>query len=99
MGILQAWILEWVALPSSKGSSQPRDQTQVSGIAGRFFTDWAAREAHLMHSCLLSILYFTNFSAESNTYFFKVFGIIRFTFDKYQHEGENLILQGLEHRE
>ena len=37
MGILQA-ILEWVAMPSSKGSSQPRDQTQVSCIAGGFFT-------------------------------------------------------------
>jgi len=37
MGILQARILEWVAMPSSRGSSQPRDQTQVSHIAGRFF--------------------------------------------------------------
>ena len=37
MGILQARILEWVAKPFSKGSSQPRDQTQVSHIAGRFF--------------------------------------------------------------
>ena len=36
--ILQARILEWVALPFSRGSSQPRDQTQVSCIAGRFFT-------------------------------------------------------------
>ena len=36
--ILQACILEWVAMPSSKGSSQPREQTQVSCIAGRFFT-------------------------------------------------------------
>ena len=38
MGILQARILEWVAVPFSRGSSQPRDQTQVSHIAGRFFT-------------------------------------------------------------
>ena len=38
MGILQARIQEWVAIPSSKGSSQPRDQTHVSCIAGRFFT-------------------------------------------------------------
>ena len=37
-GILQARILEWVALPFSRGSSQPRDQTQVSHFAGRFFT-------------------------------------------------------------
>ena len=37
-GILQARILEWVAIPFSRRSSQPRDQTQVSHIAGRFFT-------------------------------------------------------------
>ena len=44
-GILQARILEWVAFPFSRGSSQPRDQTQVSHIAGGFFTRWATREA------------------------------------------------------
>ena len=44
-GILQARILELVAFPFSRGSSQPRDQTQVSHIAGRFFTSWATREA------------------------------------------------------
>ena len=38
IGILQARILEWVAMPSSRGSSQPRNQTQVSLIASRFFT-------------------------------------------------------------
>ena len=38
VGILQARILDWVAFPSSKGSSQPRDQTQVSRIAGGFLT-------------------------------------------------------------
>ena len=37
-GILQARILEWVAFSFSRGSSQPRDQTQVSRIAGEFFT-------------------------------------------------------------
>ena len=37
-GILQARILKQVALPSSRGSSQPRNQTQVSCTAGRFFT-------------------------------------------------------------
>ena len=40
-GVLQARILEWVALPFSRGSSQPRDPTQVSCIAGGFFTSWA----------------------------------------------------------
>ena len=43
-GILQVRTLEWVAFPSSTGSSQPRDRTQVSCIAGRFFTSWATRE-------------------------------------------------------
>ena len=37
-GILQAGILEWVAFPFSMGSSQPRDQTQVSCTTDRFFT-------------------------------------------------------------
>ena len=45
--ILQARIVEWVAIPFSRGSFWPRDQTQVSCIAGTFFTIWATREAHL----------------------------------------------------
>ena len=45
MGILQARILEWVAMPSSKRSSQPRDQTQITHTAGIFFTIRATREA------------------------------------------------------
>ena len=44
-GILQARKLEWVAVPFSRESSQPRDWTQVSHIAGGFFTSWATREA------------------------------------------------------
>ena len=44
-GILQAGLLEWFAVPSSRGPSQPRDRTLVSHIAGRFFTIWATREA------------------------------------------------------
>ena len=46
-GILQAKILEWVAIPFSRGSAQPRDHTQVSLIAGGFFIVRATREAHL----------------------------------------------------
>ena len=42
-GILQARILEWVAFPSSRGSSHPRDRTQVSRIAGGFFTTQAMK--------------------------------------------------------
>ena len=45
-GILQRGMLEWVAMPSSRGSYHPRDWTQVSYIAGDFFTNWATREAH-----------------------------------------------------
>ena len=47
LGILQARILEWVAFPFSRGTSQPRVWTQVSHIAGRFFTSWTTREAPL----------------------------------------------------
>ena len=43
--ILQARILEWVAIPFSTGSSQPRHQTRVSHFAVRFFTIWATWEA------------------------------------------------------
>ena len=45
LGIFQARILEWITIPFSKGSSQPRDQTWVSCIAGKVFTDWVTREA------------------------------------------------------
>ena len=45
-GILQARILEWIAIPYSRGSSWPRDWTQVSFITGRFFIIWATREVH-----------------------------------------------------
>ena len=44
-GILQVGILEWVAFPLSRGSSQPRDRTQVSHSTSRFFTSWATKEA------------------------------------------------------
>ena len=55
-GILQARILEWVAF--SRGSSQLRDWTQASCIAGRFFTVWAIREAQIS-------LTFNNFKQKS----------------------------------
>ena len=45
-GIPRARKLEWVAIPFSRGSSRHMDWTQVSHIAGRFFTVWATREAH-----------------------------------------------------
>ena len=51
--ILQARILEWVATPFSRGSSQPRNQTQVSRITGGFFSSWATRE----DLCILAAAY------------------------------------------
>ena len=48
--VLQARILEWVAIPFCRGSSWSRDQTLASCIAGRFFTIWATREAHNIFS-------------------------------------------------
>ena len=63
-GIVQARILEWVALPFSRGSCQPRDWTQVSRIAGWFFTSWATREAQEYWS--LSLLQQVFLTQESN---------------------------------
>ena len=46
-GLLQTRILEWVAVPFSRGSSQSRDQTQVSSITGDFCTNWTTRETQI----------------------------------------------------
>ena len=51
-GILQARILEWVAMSSSRGSSQPRDWTWTSCIAGEFFTHWVTWEALTAHASI-----------------------------------------------
>jgi len=53
-GFSQARILEWVAISFSRGSSWPRDQTWVPCTTGRFFTDWATREAQMI-TCLNGI--------------------------------------------
>ena len=58
-GILQARILQWVAIPFYRGSSQLRDQTQVSRTRGRFFTVWASREALYNNISLQLILHMT----------------------------------------
>ena len=50
-GILQARILEWVAIPFSRGSSRPKDQTQVSCTEGRFFAVWATRKFNKRSHC------------------------------------------------
>ena len=51
-GILQARIVEWVAFPFSRRCSQPRDWTQVSHTAGRFFISWEGNGNPLQCSCL-----------------------------------------------
>ena len=56
MGILQARILEWVAIPFSQGSSQPRDRTQVSCTAGRLYTVWAIRKAPVLYTTSLELV-------------------------------------------
>ena len=50
-GISQAWILEWVAMSFSRGSSRTRDWAQVSRIVGRCFTIWATREPWITTNC------------------------------------------------
>ena len=59
-GILQARILDWVAFPFSRGSSWPKRQTCDSCIAGRFFTIWAVREAHV-YMCISVCVYMYTF--------------------------------------
>ena len=50
VGFFQARVLEWVAISFSRGSSQPRNQTWVSRIAGRLFTNWATRGSLLLQN-------------------------------------------------
>ena len=64
--ILQTRILEWVAFPFSRGSSQLRDQTQVSCIVGRFFTSWATGKPKNTGVGSLSLLQWIFQTQESN---------------------------------
>ena len=66
-GILQAIVLEWAAIFFSRGSSQPRDWTQVSHLAGRHFNLWASREALVMLTVWISV------SPNEITYFIGLF--------------------------
>ena len=61
-GIIQARILEWVAMPFFRRSSQPRDWTQVSCIVGGFFTVWATKEARLAAKYLLFNISFMKYN-------------------------------------
>ena len=63
-------ILEWVAMPSSRGFSQSRDWTQVSHIAGRFFTSWATRDAPWLYSKVVELY------THTETYIYSFFYIL-----------------------
>ena len=52
-GILQVRVLKWTAISSPRGSFRSRDWTQVSFIAGRFFTNWTTREAQKWDQTLI----------------------------------------------
>ena len=65
-GILQARILEWVSIPSSRECPQPRDRTQVSHSEGRFFTIWTTREAKNTGVGSLALLQGIFLTQESN---------------------------------
>ena len=64
-GILQARILEWVAILFSRGSSQPWDRIYISYVSGRFFAIWATREDHSIK--LLDIQHKTHYSVRACT--------------------------------
>ena len=88
-GILQERMLEWVSMPFSKGSSQSRDQMQVSHIAGGFFTVWAIREAPRPQKsyCHLFMKVYTN-TNEASKESMKDFSII--IFNSIKKRGQNI---------
>ena len=70
LGILQSGILEWVVISFSRRSSRPKDQTQVSWVAGRFFTTWVTRETCFKKKDILHL----NPKKIPDTYFNTVLG-------------------------
>ena len=64
-GILLAKILEWVAIPSPRASSQPRDWTQASHIAGRFHTEPPGKRHYSTHILLVKIFNVLEWRARS----------------------------------
>ena len=68
-GILQARILDWVAMPSSRGSFWPEDWTCISCIAGRFFTHWATWEVEIISLDVNIYLHLRLWKGESAIYF------------------------------
>ena len=65
-GILQARILEWIAIPFSRGSPWPRDWTLVSCIAGSFFTTWAIGKSLLTKISMSKLVFWVKFTHSSS---------------------------------
>ena len=96
VGFSQARILEWVAISFSRGSSWPRDRTQVSRISGRRFNLWATREALIVATfnfgeCFSSALYHPlltslSFVYEPDRVLFKIFRVVLFQWLSYESD-------------
>ena len=96
-GILQARILEWVAIPFSRGSSWPRDRTWISHIAGRLFTLWATRKAllktyHLKQcdKCSTFSLWRNRYASAFENFRFKFVALIFLNITKVRKNGKRL---------
>ena len=94
-GILQARILEWIAIPFCRRSSRPRDWTQVSCIAGRFFTVWATRKplgyatlSHFSHVWLCATPQTVAYQAPPSLGFSRQEHWSRLPFPSSMHESE-----------
>ena len=87
-GIFQARILEWVAISFSRGSSWPRDWTQVSCIAGGFFTVWATREDCQITARILIQESLVSWGQSSRWNGFVV-GVVQSLSHVWDHQGNN----------
>ena len=72
---IQARILKWVAISFSRGSSLPRDQTQVSHTAGRLFTIWATRGSWCF-PCMYVCIYIFFFRFFSIIGYYKILNVV-----------------------
>ena len=82
-GIVQARIVEWVSMPSSRRSSQPRNRTRVSCISGRFFNHWATREAPIQARVTLLISSLLKASLRSSSLFYYFFCFLWFIYHHF----------------
>ena len=72
-GIFQERLLDWVAIPFSRGSFLPRDQTQLSCIAGRFFTVWTTMFMIIhIFAWLISLWYYATRSLISSLFWLRL---------------------------